>query len=78
MLKVVLQEPLEAEWLQRLSSVQTVNKIGTNEWELGCTDVALAQRQLMELALRQNLNIVSLQAGGTSLEEVFRELTARQ
>jgi ABC-2 type transport system ATP-binding protein len=78
MLKVVFQEPLEAEWLQRLSSVQTVNKIGTNEWELGCTDVALAQRQLMELALRQNLNIVSLQAGGTSLEEVFRELTARQ
>jgi len=78
MLKVVFQEPLEAEWLQRLSSVQTVNKIGTNEWELGCTDVALAQRQLMELALRKNLNIVSLQAGGTSLEEVFRELTARQ
>lgn len=78
LLKVTFKEPLEAEWLQRLSSVQSVNRISANEWELGCTDVTLAQRQLMELALQQNLNIVSLQAGGQSLEDVFRALTARQ
>jgi ABC-2 type transport system ATP-binding protein len=78
LLKVTFKEPLEAEWLQRLSSVQSVNKISANEWELACTDVNLAQRQLMELALQQNLNIVSLQAGGQSLEDVFRSLTARQ
>jgi ABC-2 type transport system ATP-binding protein len=78
LLKVTFKEPLEAEWLQRLSSVQSVSKISANEWELACTDVNLAQRQLMELALQQNLNIVSLQAGGQSLEDVFRTLTARQ
>jgi ABC-2 type transport system ATP-binding protein len=52
-----------------------VNKISTWEWELTCTDATEAKRQLLELALQQNLNIVSLQSGGQSLEEVFRTLT---
>jgi ABC-2 type transport system ATP-binding protein len=75
LLKVTFEQPLEGEWLRRLSSVQSVNKISANEWELVCTDVGDARRQLMELALQQNLNIVSLQAGGQSLEDVFRQLT---
>jgi ABC-2 type transport system ATP-binding protein len=78
LLKVTFKESLEAGWLQKLSAVQSVNKIGANEWELACTDVSEAQRQLMELALQQNLNIVSLQAGGQSLEDIFRTLTAPQ
>jgi ABC-2 type transport system ATP-binding protein len=78
LMKVVFKENLEAEWLQRLSSVQSVNKISANEWELACTDLPSAQREVMELALQQNLNIVSLQAGGQSLEDVFRALTVRQ
>jgi ABC-2 type transport system ATP-binding protein len=78
LLRVTFRQPLEAEWLQRLSSVQSVNKVSANEWELACSDINEAQRQLMELALQQNLNIVSLQAGGQSLEEVFRSLTAAQ
>lgn len=74
-LKVVFREALEAEWLQRLGSVQSVNKVSTYEWELTCTDLQEAKRQLLELALHNNLNIVSLQSGGQSLEEVFRSLT---
>lgn len=74
-LKVSFREPLEAAWLERLSSVRSVNKISTHEWELTCTNVQDAKRQLLELALQQNLNIVSLQSGGQSLEEVFRALT---
>lgn len=75
LLKVTFKEALEPAWLERLSSVQSVNKISTNEWELVCTDANEAKRQLLELALQQNLNIVSLQSGGQSLEEVFRSLT---
>ena len=74
-LKVTFQEALEPAWLERLSSVKAINKITTYEWELTCTDVAEAKRQLLELSLQQNLNIVSLQSGGQSLEEVFRSLT---
>lgn len=75
-LRVTFKEALEAEWLQRLRPVQTVNKINTSEWELICSDVTEAKRQLLELALQHNLNIVSLQTGGQSLEDVFRSLTA--
>jgi ABC-2 type transport system ATP-binding protein len=74
-LKVSFREPLEAAWLERLSSVRSVNKISAQEWELTCTNAQDAKRQLLELALQQNLNIVSLQSGGQSLEEVFRTLT---
>ena len=75
-LKVVFKEPLEAAWLERLSQVSAVNRITPNEWELVCKDVQEARRQLMELALQHNLNIVSLQSGEQSLEEVFRSLTS--
>jgi gliding motility-associated ABC transporter ATP-binding subunit GldA len=75
-LKVVFQEALEAEWLQRLGSVQSVNKLGTYEWELLCSDVKQARNQVLELETQHNLHIVSLQTGGQSLEEVFRSLTA--
>ena len=77
-LKVTLREPLEAAWLERLSAVQTVNKVSANEWELVCRDANEAKRQLLELALQHNLNIVSLQSGGQSLEDVFRSLTATE
>jgi ABC-2 type transport system ATP-binding protein len=33
------------------------------------------RKQLLELSLQHNLNIVSLQSEGQSLEEVFRKLT---
>ena len=75
LLKVSFKETLEQEWLQRLSSIQRANRLNANEWELVCTDVQEARRQLMELSLQHNLNIVSLHSGEQSLEEVFRTLT---
>jgi ABC-2 type transport system ATP-binding protein len=75
LLKVAFKEPLEAAWLERLNNVQSVNKINTYEWELVCTDASEAKRQLLELSLQHNLNIISLQSGGQSLEDVFRSLT---
>ncbi len=75
-LKVIFKEPLEAAWMERLSGVDKVNRITPNEWELVCKDVQEANKQLMELALQHNLNIVSLQSGEQSLEEVFRNLTS--
>jgi len=74
-IKVSFKESLEAEWLKRLKAVKFVNKINANEWELVTTDPNEVKRQLLELSLQQNLNIVSLQSGGQTLEEVFRALT---
>jgi gliding motility-associated transport system ATP-binding protein len=74
-IKVSFKESLEAEWLKRLKAVKFVNKINANEWELVTTDPNEVKRQLLELSLQQNLNIVSLQSGGQTLEDVFRSLT---
>jgi ABC-2 type transport system ATP-binding protein len=38
-------------------------------------DMTEIRKQLMELSLQNNLNIVSLQTESSSLEEVFRNLT---
>ena len=75
LLKVTFKEAVQENLLQQLSSVQSVNKLSANEWELVCSDSNEAKRQLLELSLQHNLNIVSLQTGGQSLEEVFRNLT---
>jgi ABC-2 type transport system ATP-binding protein len=77
LLRVTFKEALEPAWLERLSSVQSVNKLSSTEWELVCSDVNEAKRQLLELSLQQNLNIVSLQSGNQSLEDVFRSLTGK-
>jgi ABC-2 type transport system ATP-binding protein len=75
MVKVTFKEPLEAEWLNRLKYVLTVNKIDSFSWLIKSSDANEVKRQLLEMSLQHNLNIVSLQTEGGSLEEVFRRLT---
>src|SRR5882724_11578812 len=75
LVRVSFKETIESNLLQQLSSVKKVIRITPNEWELVCLQSTDTRRQLLELALQHNLNIVSLQAGGQSLEEVFRSLT---
>jgi len=73
--RVSFKESLETEWLQRLPAVTTASKENNNTWQLLTSDPADARKQLLELALRENINIVSLQTEGNNLEEIFRTLT---
>ncbi|HLL43777.1 MAG TPA: gliding motility-associated ABC transporter ATP-binding subunit GldA [Segetibacter sp.] len=73
--KVTFKEPLEAERLNRLNGVITVNKLDTFSWQIKSSDANEVKRQLLEMSLQHNLNIVSLQTEGGSLEEIFRRLT---
>jgi len=73
--KVEFKEAIDAISLKTLPGVDAVNKLGSNEWELSCSNVNDVKRSLLELSLQQNLNIVSLQSGEQKLEEVFRSLT---
>ena len=75
MVKVSFKEALEPEWLRRILGVRNVTKIDSYNWALETPDPDLVRKQLFELALQQNLNIVSLQNENQSLEEVFRSLT---
>lgn len=72
---VSFKESVAAEKLQGLNGVQSVQKLNDHEWELTCTNINDVKRLLLELALQQNLNIISLQSGEQSLEDVFRSLT---
>jgi ABC-2 type transport system ATP-binding protein len=73
--KVSFKEPLEDEWLKRLNGATSVNKIDTFTWQITGRDSNEVKKQLLELSLQHNLNIVSLQTEGGSLEEIFRSLT---
>jgi len=73
--KVSFKEPLETEWLQRLPAVISVSKENAQSWKLQTHNAADARKQLLELSLKENLNIVSLTTEGNNLEEIFRTLT---
>ena len=73
--RVSFKEALEAEWLRRLPDVKTVNKMDAFSWTIETGNPESVRKSLLQLALEQNLNIVSLQSENQSLEEAFRQLT---
>ncbi|MBL7750624.1 MAG: gliding motility-associated ABC transporter ATP-binding subunit GldA [Chitinophagaceae bacterium] len=73
--KVGFQETIDMELLQKLPAAGEVTRQGTNEWQLATTDPEGLRKQILDLALQHNLNVVSLQSQNQSLEEVFRALT---
>ncbi|MBG9375292.1 gliding motility-associated ABC transporter ATP-binding subunit GldA [Panacibacter sp. DH6] len=73
--RVSFKESLEAAWLLRLPAVIKATKDNNQFWILQTNNTADARKQLLELALKENLNIVSLTTDENNLEEVFRSLT---
>jgi ABC-2 type transport system ATP-binding protein len=74
-LKITFKEPLEAAWLERLPAVKNVNKLDAFNWEIIPVEAADARKQVMHMAIDNNLNIVAIQEGG-NLEAIFRSLTS--
>ena len=73
--KVSFKESIDNSWLEQLSAARSVNKIDANNWQLATDNPELLRKQIFELSLQHNLNIVSLQSDSQSLEDVFRSLT---
>ncbi len=74
-IKLQFKETIEASWLLRLSAVKSAERDGRSVWTLVCSDADLAKKQIMELSLKKNFNIVSLESVNGDLEHTFRELT---
>jgi ABC-2 type transport system ATP-binding protein len=74
-IRVAFKEELEVSRLQQLKGVTSVRKLAGREWELQAGEDSDVKKQLLELALQNNWNIVSLQSENQSLEEIFRHLT---
>ena len=75
--KVSFKESLEKEWLEKLPAAKSVNKTDANNWQLATDNPEQLRKQILELSLQHNLNIVSLQSESQSLEDVFRSLTQK-
>ena len=72
---VEFKEKVDEALLKNLNEVISVKQMETGAWKLETGNPELVRKQLMQLVLQHNLNIVSLQSGEHSLEEVFRSLT---
>ena len=72
---VTFNEPVEMQLLSGLPAAESVQQAGPNNWQLATRNPDHLRKQILELALQHNLNIVSLQNETQSLEDVFRSLT---
>ncbi|MBC7720956.1 MAG: gliding motility-associated ABC transporter ATP-binding subunit GldA [Pedobacter sp.] len=72
---VELQEEIEVFLFTGLQP----KKLSATKWEFTTTNADLVRKQLMEIVLANNLNIISLSnESNTNLEDVFRNLTANK
>ena len=76
--KVKFKEPVELQLLESLPAAGSVTQADLNSWNLATNNPEQLRKQLLELSLRHNLNIISLHSENQSLEEVFRSLTKNE
>lgn len=72
---VAFQEPVAIQLLEKIKDVKGVEALTAAHFRLSTTNPDAVRKQLLNLAVEQNLNIVSLQSEGRSLEAIFRSLT---
>lgn len=72
---VEFKEAVDMEWLKKMDGVSSVENIQSSLFNIQCSNAEGLKKQILQLALDKNLNIVSLQSNEQSLEEVFRQLT---
>jgi ABC-2 type transport system ATP-binding protein len=73
---VQFKENVDINILKNLAGVSNVTAIETSKFKIQNSKPESIRKQLLELSLKNDLNIVSLQSESSSLEEVFRNLTS--
>ncbi len=73
--QVSFKTQANAALLQSLSAISSATLSGDGSWQLTTNNIDEARKQVLELSIRHNLDIVSLGTRGDNLEEIFRELT---
>lgn len=73
---VSFKEKITAELLHKLPEVTRMEQIDDSTYKIETNKPENVRKQLLELSLENNLNIVSLQSESNSLEEIFKTLTS--
>lgn len=73
--KIAFEEKLDKAVFNKIPGLLQVDQLNPHQWSLLSADAPFVRRQLLELAVQQNLNIQSLEVETGNLEEIFRGLT---
>src|SRR5688572_3490333 len=73
---VEFKEDVPIEWFKKIPGVTSVKNVHHSMFNIQCSNAETVKKQILQLAMDKNLNIVSLQSREQSLEDVFRSLTA--
>ena len=73
---VQFKENIELQLLHQIAEVQKIEVLNNTMYKLYTTNAESVRKDLLNLSLKNNLNIVSLQSENNSLEEVFKNLTS--
>lgn len=74
---IQFKEVIDKSLLEKLAGVNRIEQSSATGFKLSTFEPEKIRKQILELALQHNLNIVSLQSENQSLEEVFRSLTQK-
>ncbi|MES2430571.1 MAG: gliding motility-associated ABC transporter ATP-binding subunit GldA [Bacteroidota bacterium] len=72
---VQFKENVSLETMRMLREVTKIEQPQTSNFKLQTLNPESVRKQLFEISLKNNLNIVSLQTESNSLEDIFRNLT---
>lgn len=72
---VQFKEAIDISLLQNFSDKDQISEAQPGAFRIQTTNPEAVRKQILELALQHNLNIVSLQSEINSLEDIFRSLT---
>ena len=72
---VQFKENVDEDTWNQLNGITNTQKLEAGAWKLKTDNAEKLRKQLLELSIKNNLNIVSLQSENNSLENIFRSLT---
>jgi ABC-2 type transport system ATP-binding protein len=72
---IEFKETIDPAKLDSMQAVENIERVSPVLFKIQTSNAEQVRKQILQLALENNLNIVSLQSESHSLEEVFRNLT---
>ena len=74
---VAFEKDIDIALLKELANAEQCENMGSNKWKLVTKDPENLRREVMQWAVKYDINISSLQAQTDTLEDVFRTLTKK-
>jgi ABC-2 type transport system ATP-binding protein len=74
---VEFKETIDKQILENIKEASVINQTSAFNFKISTANSEFVRKQILELALQHNLNIVSLHSKNRSLEEVFKSLTGK-